>query len=52
MYVTMQIPTWGYVVKRTRELQANNEIKMAKDNLELLTLYVQYLENSRLHKVL
>jgi len=42
---------WDYVVKRTRELQGGSNIKTIEDNLKLLTLYVEYLENSRLHKV-
>ena len=50
-YVIMQVPTWDYVVKRTRELQANSDVKTEVDNLKLLTIYVEYLENLRLHKV-
>lgn len=52
MCCLMQVPTWGYVVKKARELQANDDIKMVEDNLKLLTHYIEYLENSRLHKVL
>lgn len=39
-------------MKKTRELQGNSDIKMQEDNLELLTIYVEYLENSRLHEVM
>ena len=40
---------WDYVVKETR--QFNGDHKIMKERLEQLSLYVEYLENSRLHQV-
>ncbi|XP_065883032.1 protein FMC1 homolog [Dysidea avara] len=41
-------PVWDYVVKETR--QFNGDHKIMKERLEQLSLYVDYLENSRLHQ--
>ena len=40
---------WNYVVKETRQFKGDP--KMMKERIEQLSLYVDYLENSRLQQV-